>query len=51
MYFSDVYADQDLPEEIRKHKVLWGEMNEIFVEENLSMFKTLQTSVFCMGKI
>ena len=24
MYFSDVYADRDLPEDIRKHKVLWG---------------------------
>lgn len=25
LYFSDIYADSDLPEEIRKHKVLWGE--------------------------
>lgn len=25
MYFSDVYASHDLPEEIRKHKILWGE--------------------------
>ncbi|XP_053161502.1 arsenite methyltransferase isoform X2 [Hemicordylus capensis] len=25
MYFSDVYASHDLPEEIRKHRVLWGE--------------------------
>ncbi|XP_044293745.1 arsenite methyltransferase isoform X2 [Varanus komodoensis] len=25
MYFSDVYASQDLPETIRKHRVLWGE--------------------------
>uniref|UniRef100_UPI00398F8C32 arsenite methyltransferase-like n=1 Tax=Pristiophorus japonicus TaxID=55135 RepID=UPI00398F8C32 len=25
MYFSDVYADRDLPETIRTHKVLWGE--------------------------
>lgn len=25
MYFSDVYADQEMSEEIRKHKVLWGE--------------------------
>jgi len=25
LYFSDVYADCDLPETVRKHKVLWGE--------------------------
>ncbi|KAM9197843.1 arsenite methyltransferase isoform 2-T2 [Dugong dugon] len=25
LYFSDVYANLELPEEIRKHKVLWGE--------------------------
>lgn len=25
LYFSDVYADRDLPDEVRKHKVLWGE--------------------------
>lgn len=25
LYFSDIYADRDLPEEVRKHKVLWGE--------------------------
>nr|XP_056706423.1 arsenite methyltransferase [Euleptes europaea] len=25
MYFSDVYASHDLPEEIRKHRILWGE--------------------------
>ncbi|XP_067909175.1 arsenite methyltransferase [Heterodontus francisci] len=25
MYFSDVYADCELPEAIRTHKVLWGE--------------------------
>ncbi|KAJ7325153.1 hypothetical protein JRQ81_018173 [Phrynocephalus forsythii] len=25
MYFSDVYASHDLPEVIRKHRVLWGE--------------------------
>ncbi|XP_008104775.2 arsenite methyltransferase isoform X2 [Anolis carolinensis] len=25
MYFSDVYANCDLPEDIRKHRVLWGE--------------------------
>ncbi|XP_012579367.1 PREDICTED: arsenite methyltransferase [Condylura cristata] len=25
LYFSDVYASLELPEEIRKHKVLWGE--------------------------
>ncbi|XP_075791670.1 arsenite methyltransferase [Pelodiscus sinensis] len=25
MYFSDVYASCDLPEDIRKHRVLWGE--------------------------
>ncbi|XP_041065790.1 arsenite methyltransferase isoform X2 [Carcharodon carcharias] len=25
MYFSDVYADCDLPDTIRTHKVLWGE--------------------------
>lgn len=24
-YFSDVYADRRLPEEVRKHEVLWGE--------------------------
>ncbi|XP_078499799.1 arsenite methyltransferase isoform X2 [Lissotriton helveticus] len=25
MYFSDVYANLEMPAEIRKHKVLWGE--------------------------
>ncbi|XP_072095026.1 arsenite methyltransferase-like isoform X1 [Mobula birostris] len=25
MYFSDIYADGELPESVRKHKVLWGE--------------------------
>jgi len=25
MYFSDVYAERELSEEVRKHKVLWGE--------------------------
>ncbi|XP_062927367.1 arsenite methyltransferase isoform X1 [Mobula hypostoma] len=25
MYFSDIYADCELPESVRKHKVLWGE--------------------------
>uniref|UniRef100_A0A6I8NG46 Arsenite methyltransferase n=1 Tax=Ornithorhynchus anatinus TaxID=9258 RepID=A0A6I8NG46_ORNAN len=25
LYFSDVYASLDLPEEIRSHRVLWGE--------------------------
>ncbi|XP_013410490.1 arsenite methyltransferase [Lingula anatina] len=25
LYFSDVYADSNLPDTIRKHKVLWGE--------------------------
>ncbi|XP_072883025.1 arsenite methyltransferase [Hemitrygon akajei] len=25
MYFSDIYADSELPESVRKHKVLWGE--------------------------
>ena len=25
LYFSDVYSDRSLPDEIRKHKVLWGE--------------------------
>ncbi|XP_067858170.1 arsenite methyltransferase-like isoform X2 [Heptranchias perlo] len=25
MYFSDVYADCELPETMRKHKLLWGE--------------------------
>uniref|UniRef100_A0A8D0L7G6 Arsenite methyltransferase n=1 Tax=Sphenodon punctatus TaxID=8508 RepID=A0A8D0L7G6_SPHPU len=25
LYFSDVYASRDLPVEIRKHRVLWGE--------------------------
>jgi len=25
LYFSDVYADRVLSEEIRSHKVLWGE--------------------------
>ncbi|XP_053245312.1 arsenite methyltransferase isoform X2 [Podarcis raffonei] len=25
MYFSDVYANRDLPQETRNHKVLWGE--------------------------
>lgn len=24
-YFSDIYADRDLPPEVRKNKVLWGE--------------------------
>ena len=24
MYFSDIYADRDLPQEVRNHKVLWG---------------------------
>ena len=24
MYFSDVYAERELSEEVRKHKVLWG---------------------------
>mmetsp|Transcript_3695 Transcript_3695/g.8855 ORF Transcript_3695/g.8855 Transcript_3695/m.8855 type:complete len:363 (+) Transcript_3695:108-1196(+) len=25
MYFSDVYCDRRLPDEVRKHEVLWGE--------------------------
>jgi len=25
LYFSDVYADSELPDHIRKHEVLWGE--------------------------
>uniref|UniRef100_A0A7M4FZE5 Arsenite methyltransferase n=1 Tax=Crocodylus porosus TaxID=8502 RepID=A0A7M4FZE5_CROPO len=25
MYFSDVYGSQDLPADVRKHRVLWGE--------------------------
>lgn len=25
LYFSDIYADRDLPESARKHEVLWGE--------------------------
>ncbi|XP_042192919.1 arsenite methyltransferase [Callorhinchus milii] len=25
MYFSDIYSDRELPEKMRKHKVLWGE--------------------------
>jgi len=25
LYFSDIYADRDLPDEVRQHKVLWGE--------------------------
>ena len=24
LYFSDVYADRELSDEIRQHKVLWG---------------------------
>lgn len=24
LYFSDVYSNEQLPEEIKKHKVLWG---------------------------
>lgn len=26
MYFSDIYADRDLPQEMRNHEVLWGEL-------------------------
>ncbi len=33
-YFSDVYADQDLPHSIRKHKVLWGKKYE-YVSQSL----------------
>ena len=25
LYFSDVYADRELSEEIRSHEVLWGD--------------------------
>ena len=24
LYFSDVYADRELSEDVRKHEVLWG---------------------------
>lgn len=24
LYFSDVYSNERLPEDIKKHKVLWG---------------------------
>ena len=26
MYFSDIYADKDVPQEMRNHDVLWGEL-------------------------
>jgi len=25
LFFSDIYADREMPEEVRQHKVLWGE--------------------------
>ena len=28
MYFSDIYVDRDLPQEMRNHEVLWGKLTE-----------------------
>lgn len=35
VYFSDVYCDRRLPEEVRKHEVLWGEClaGALYVED------------------
>jgi len=41
MYFSDVYSDRRVPEELRKDKVLWGEClsGALYVNDFLSLVK------------
>ncbi|XP_055280722.1 arsenite methyltransferase isoform X2 [Moschus berezovskii] len=41
LYFSDVYASLELPEEIRTHKVLWGDCR--FVSATYRLFKLPKT--------
>ena len=42
MYFSDVYCDKKIPDELRKHKVLWGNNKIIFhllkLQESIQSF-------------
>lgn len=41
MYFSDVYSDRRIPEDLRKDKVLWGEClsGALYVNDFLSLVK------------
>ncbi|KAM5138990.1 arsenite methyltransferase isoform 2-T2 [Callospermophilus lateralis] len=41
LYFSDVYASLELPEEIKTHKVLWGDCR--FVSATFRLFKLPNT--------
>ncbi|KAL4699119.1 hypothetical protein H8959_011776 [Pygathrix nigripes] len=41
LYFSDVYTSLELPEEIRTHKVLWGDCR--FVSATFRLFKCSKT--------
>ncbi|XP_074229804.1 arsenite methyltransferase isoform X3 [Camelus bactrianus] len=41
LYFSDVYASLELPEEIRTHKILWGDCR--FVSATFRLFKLPMT--------
>ncbi|KAJ8316865.1 hypothetical protein KUTeg_004769 [Tegillarca granosa] len=35
LYFSDIYANKDLPDSVRKHEVLWGDARFVSVEYRL----------------
>ena len=39
LYFSDVYVDRDLPDDVRKHKVLWG-------KSSLAIFISLASGAY-----
>ncbi|XP_045734686.2 arsenite methyltransferase isoform X3 [Mirounga angustirostris] len=41
LYFSDVYASLELPEEIRTHRILWGDCR--FVSATFRLFKIPKT--------
>ncbi|XP_019664973.2 arsenite methyltransferase isoform X2 [Ailuropoda melanoleuca] len=41
LYFSDVYASLELPEEIRTHRILWGDCR--FVSATFRLFKLPKT--------
>jgi len=49
-YFSDVYADRELPDDVRKHKVLWGECiaGALYWVEFLRLART---NGFCMPRL
>ena len=46
MHFSDIYADRDLPEEVRNHEVLWGKLTQhIYIYIYISVPVICQTSL------